>query len=511
MNIQLTKIILSTLAALTIVACSGSGVGIVAGIGGSGFISSGTISGFGSVFVNGVEYETDSATFDVDGDPDGTEDDLAIGMVVQVTGTINDDGITGTATNISFDEELQGPVSSLSAPDADGITRSFTILGATVIIDSSSTTFDIDSDNVSIPADTIFDFDTINLINSVPNVNNVEISGFFNQAGYLVATRVELKDIDFDTSSIVEVKGTIIGTGSTTFGLEGLTLTIDASSATLDDLPNGLEHGQLVEVKGTFNTVSETITATKVEGEDNLVDDTDEFELEGIITDYDFVGDTNFKIGGITVDARNIDAASLSILENDLRVEAEGAIEEGILFADEIELEGGDIKIHAMVTAVPPITASNTFEVSPVLGQAITVIVTIDTQLEDETGEHGQFTFDSLNDTHFVEVRGYDDGSGKIIATEVDIKEPSDIVLQGYATAATGNAISGGEITILNVVFKFDGLTDFENENDQDLNNIQINALISAISSEPQLIKIEDKLAQDEVNPAGTADEVDIE
>ena len=500
MNTQLTTMILSTAIALAIVACGGSGTAGFAGIGGSGFISSGSISGFGSVFVNGVEFETDSATFDIDGDS-GTQDDLAIGMVVQVSGTINEDGVTGTATSISFDDELQGPVAVVSAPDLDGIKRSLTILGITVIIDSSSTTFDIDNDNL--PAD--FGFDTI-AVN-----NNVEVSGFFSNNGTLQATRVELKDIDFGTNSIVEVKGIINDLTGTTFTLQGLT--VDASLANLDNLSNGLEDSQLVEVKGTFNTVSKTITATKVEAEDYSIDDTNEFELEGLITDFD--GSRIFKIDGIIVDASNATFEPTSlILENDLRVEAEGPIVNGILVAEEIELEAGDLKVHAMVTAVPPITNPNTFEVSPVSGEsAITVTVTTGTQLEDDVGESDQFTLDNLNDTHFVEVRGYDDGNGGITATEVDIKEPGDIVVQGYATDADGSSVGGGTMTVLGVTFTFDEFTDFEIDSDEsaedtNMTESEINGLIDDIQVEPQLVSIEDKSSE---GILGVADEIEIE
>ncbi len=117
MNKQLTKNTISAAIALTLVACGGSDTD-VAGIGGSGYISSGSITGFGSVYVNGVKFETDSATFDVDG-TSGTQDDLAIGMVVKVNGSINADGVTGTASSISFDDELQGPVSGPIIYDAD--------------------------------------------------------------------------------------------------------------------------------------------------------------------------------------------------------------------------------------------------------------------------------------------------------------------------------------------------------------------------------------------------------
>ena len=505
MNTRLTKLFISVATALTIVACSESG-GNYAGIGGSGYISSGSISGFGSVFVNGVEFQTDEATttYDVDGNP-GTELDLAIGMVVQVSGTINDDGITGTATGISFDDELQGPVSGLAPinPLADNLTRTFSVLGVNVVIDSSSTSFDI-----SDPAATDFGF------TSIANDNNVEISGFFNQAGELVATRVELKDINFTAdSSIVEVKGTISNLIGTTFNI-GTNLNVDASSATLDDLPNGLVNGQLVEVRGTFNAATKTIKAIEVEGEDESVADSAEFELEGIITDY--IDNSSFTVAGIPVDASSasFEPASLSLtLENDLRIEVEGEIRNGILIADEVELEGGDIKVHAKVSSVD-ITA-NTFNVTPVQGQGtITVTVTPDTQIENDLDENAPtLTYLYNNPNSFVEVQGYDDDLGGILATEVDIRETGDVIVQGYATTANGDETSG-TIAVLGITFIYDTTTSFEIdsdiEGDPDINMTpsQINDLISAIQSAPQLVTIEDKYGE---GIPGIADEIEIE
>lgn len=484
MNNQMTKAILSSAIAITVVACGPGGTGGLAGIGGSGYVSSGSVSGFGSVFVNGVEFETDSATFDVDG-VSGTQDDLAIGMIVKVSGSIDDDGIHGTATSISFDDEIQGPVTDIQPIGLDGIKKSFSVLGTTVIIDSGSTTFDG------------FNFGTIR------DNNNVEVSGFFDSEGFIQATRVELKDIDFvENSSIVEVKGVITNLSDRNFELGSVK--VDASSAP-DDLPNGLVEGQLVEVKGTYNTGTNTINATQVEGEDNLFDDADEFELEGLVSGYTDINSI-FKIGTVSVDASKatFEPASLS-LANDMRIEAEGAIVNGILIASEIELEDGAIKIHAPVTAVN--VAEGTFEIRPLSSQPpITVTVTTGTQLENDVTEIESFSLNDLvANTDFVEVQGFDDGSGGITATEVEVKEVSDIVVQGYATAATGIP-SDGTITVLGVKYRFDTGTDFENENDIDMDGAAINALIAAINTTPQLVKMQDDEPGD-----GIADEIDIE
>ncbi len=110
MNSRSMKLKLVGLACALLVACGGSGGGVGGidpggGIGGSGMTSSGSISAFGSIFVNGVEYETNGAMITVDGDS-ATEADLGLGMVVLVIGTVNDDGVTGTAEQVIFDDEV---------------------------------------------------------------------------------------------------------------------------------------------------------------------------------------------------------------------------------------------------------------------------------------------------------------------------------------------------------------------------------------------------------------------
>ena len=294
----------------------------------SALASSGVITGFGSIFVNGVEFETDNATFNVDG-VSGTQADLAIGMKVDVEGSINTDGITGIATHVDFDEELQGPVSGINV--GDGQTRSFTVLGTTVIIDINDTRFDDDS--------SAFSFATIE------DNDNVEISGFFDATGALHATRIELEDEDFDVSSIVEVEGAIAGLSGTFFMIG--TLEVDALDAELDDLPNGLVDGVKVEVKGTYDPTTNKLTATKVEGEDDELEDSEnEIEIEGIITRYE--SDSDFDVDGHLVDASNAEREPSSlILVEGIHVEVEGIVSNGILIASEVKTREDENEVAA--------------------------------------------------------------------------------------------------------------------------------------------------------------------
>ena len=95
--------ILFAAAALLLTSC-GPGTQ-VAGIEGSGapapITATGPVTGFGSIFVNGVEYTTTSAQIHIDDQP-GSESQLAVGEIVTVTGTLNADDMTGTATQVIF-------------------------------------------------------------------------------------------------------------------------------------------------------------------------------------------------------------------------------------------------------------------------------------------------------------------------------------------------------------------------------------------------------------------------
>ncbi len=68
-------------------ACGGGTQVAGGGIGGTG-ISQGSITAFGSVWVNGVEFDTSNASILRNGSS-VTQSDLAIGMVVTVDGSVN--------------------------------------------------------------------------------------------------------------------------------------------------------------------------------------------------------------------------------------------------------------------------------------------------------------------------------------------------------------------------------------------------------------------------------------
>ena len=431
---------LTTLAAAlslttVLVACGGGGSTDIAGIGGSGFVSSGTITGFGSVFVNGVKFETTRSSFDIEG-TQGTQDDLAIGMVVKVNGTINPDGVTGTATSIVFDDDLQGQVAGYTT---DGLTASFTVMGIPVQLDSKTTYFDPDNGGIAI--DTITDGQF------------VELSGFFNGNGTLIAFRIENKN---GSDNNVELKGNITGLNGTDFTLKGIS--VDASTARLEDLPNGLQENTYVEVKGTYDGTK--IIAIKVESKEFKFSDSDKLEIEGFITDF---AGNQFEINGITVDISQVRKMEPSTIQlaNNLQIEVEGQLVNGVLIATEIKLRGGDIEVSAPITFVD--IANNRFEIEPVYGQPIIIQTGTETQFENELQNSYSVQISDLNVGDFVEVEGYqndENNESSLFASEVKITNPEEIEVQGII-----NSFTLTTITIMGIDFETTAPPSFESDN----------------------------------------------
>ena len=483
------KSALSTAIALTVVACSGGSN--IAGIGGSGYISSGSVTGFGSIFVNGVEFETDTAVFNIDSIP-GSQSDLVEGMRVKVSGTINPDGVTGTATSVEFEDQLEGPISSATlTEDADMENKTFTVLGVTVRINADDTVF----------VGTLFDYDTI------ASGDNIQISGFFDANGDLQATAVVQKNAFVAGATIIEAKGTISGLSGSNFTLTvGATmLTVDASTADVSQVPGGLADGQFVEVKGTIAAANGTlITSTLVKLEDNNPAEGLEVEIEGIITR--FVSASDFDVDDIAVDASTAISTPANFpLSTGIKVEVEGPITGGVLQARTLKLREGNTRAHATASNVN--TIANTFDMT-IAGQTITVTANTSTRMEDKvTGNPLSLATLANVNGKFLRVRGLNDGTGSgLIATRIRIEDPNDVILQGTIDS---QAI-GVSVTVLGVTIAVDVGTSF-----QDINNIPFPGgqadFITATTNGVTLIKIKDKEIGTGGNPVGTADDVELQ
>ncbi len=469
--------ILTTLAAASIVlsACGGGGSGDSSSD--TSITARGVITGFGSVYVNGVRYHTNSTSFTVDDNP-GVESDLKLGMVVTVSGTLNDDN-TGNASSIVFDNELQGPLSDLVA-DPDGQTKTFTLLGVSVTVDSVGTSFH------DVTFETLAEGDL------------VEVSGFYDGSLVLNASFLERKSSFTPGVSEVELKGTLTDSAAGSFQINGILVNYDPNGIDTDlsRLHHSLSDGDFVEIKGTLGNSGE-IEATRIAHEDDAFDDgINKVSLEGIITDY--IDDSSFTVSGTPVDASSaiLSPAGLT-LGNGVRVEAEGPMVEGRLQARKIEARGGGdgVRIEAQVSTVSASDDSITLDL---INGSVTVFVDARTRMEDKTRSVESLSLSDLGSGDFLEVRGMQDGGNRAVLSELRRDDPDDVILQG----AVESFVSGSSVTILGVTYFTSATTRFE-----DVNDVPISAALFydnlAIGA---MVKIKDEQSGD-----GTADEVEFE
>lgn len=411
MNInKLTILTAALLSASLAVSCGGGSSGSGATDTTASSSRVGTVTGFGSVFINGIEYETDGASITVDGQS-VSESELEVGMVVHVEGS--DDGSSGHATSISNDDELEGLVISNNV-DATSQTGSMNIMGQSVNI-SATTIFESKVTGVSQPSDVV-----------VGNI--VEVNGYSDGSGNIFATRLEVKSADLATYLVshpegIEVKG-IVGTIDSmamTFPLGGITVNYAAADI---DVSGGLQEGQYVEVKSTAGlNGSGELVASKIELEGNGEmghhgEDNDEFEIKGTITaDY---ADGMFMIDGTTVivtadtELENLTTAQLVV---GTLVEVEGHFNaDGNLVAEEIEREDdASDEAHGVIQSI---VVSGTNAGTITLMDGTVIIVTAETLMIDER-DQGMMPVQMFNITHlatgdYIEVHGYMDGTNLV-------------------------------------------------------------------------------------------------
>ncbi len=405
----------------------------------------GVITGFGSVFINGTRFTTDSAEFSKDDSP-SSQDDLKVGMVVEVSGSFED----GSAARVAFDEDIKGPVDAVSGD-------TLTVVGQTVQI-NGETVFDDNLNQASI---------------SVGDI--LEISGFRGMNDSLEASFIERKT-DANTNAF-KVIGPIsnLDSAGTQFSIGGLS--VDYNSATLDDLNgNALANGMLVEVKDENKSYAAgdlIMIASKIEPvsllsvNDNFADDsTDDnstsvgqrVEIQGLISSID--GGSSFVVASTTVLVQNSTAflfGDQSLLSVGSKVEVQGVLNaDGALEASKIKFSRNAARIEAIVDTVD--VGSETVTM---LG--ITVRVGDVLRAEDKRDDLEPFGINDIMAGDFVEVRGIASG-GVINARELERDDNDDTRVRGPVADIDAD---NRQLSLLGVAIVTDSATQYEGFNDE--------------------------------------------
>ena len=491
--------IVAPLTAAVVVACGGSGSSGPAGPTGaaptSGAVTAvGTITGFGSVYVSGVRYEVTGNTLvsiEDQGVVQGDDSPLALGMKVLVLAS-ETNGVR-TAESIEYDDDLEGPIDSITLDGDDPSIGVFTIAGIEIRVDGSTVYDDDVGDNDGESGIDLRDL-AVGMV--------VEVSGYPTESGFLV-TRVDREldddgndpevgrpDVDDDE---LEIKGFVeaIASDNSSITVNGVVFLIDANTE-FDDglLLNEDLIGRYVEVEA--DVVGDDFIAVEIEAEDDFDMDDDgdddfenEFEIEGVLQSIDTEATPNtVTINGITVPVR--DASPFASLVGQM-VEIEGRFDaNGVLVIDEIELDDDEnVSIEDNVASVDLEAGSFTTRLG------ITISPNGGSSVEDDAGNGDD---DDLTPAEFIgrlqigdriEAEGYATESG-VNWTSVDREERAvandDFYceLRGPVESISGDAASF-TIEILGVTVLTDMLEDDDFESDDDFSGVGRDAFFAAL------------------------------
>jgi len=236
----------------------------------------GVITDLGSATVNGIRYDTSATVVNLNGAP-AAAIDLRLGQVAAVEGDVDFGTAMGVADRIESSAMVIGPVESI-----DTALKQLIVMGQTVVADTS-TRF-----GAGVDPDTLAGLTT---------GMDVEISGFLDASGRIVATRIE----PATGATGVQLIGRIVALdlANTLFTVNRLTL--DYGSAAVIELPGGMPaEGLRVLARGTLSdgilVVNELASAQDVPASPQ-----ERVELNGIVTR--FVSASDFDINGIAVTA----------------------------------------------------------------------------------------------------------------------------------------------------------------------------------------------------------------
>lgn len=427
-------------ASLSLVACGGGGSSQTTSPAATSVVSHGTITGFGSVIIDGVRYETSQAQFSVDGSSGRSQADLSVGQRVTVRGRINADG-SRSADDVDYEAELHGIVSSIDL--AGG---SFIALGQTVRVDAATI------------------FDGVTDLAGLLVGDYIEISGYRAADGGIVASYVQKED----ARSELEVKGFIAGLDSTAKTFSIGSQLVDYSNASLS--PAGFVPGNdlFVEVEGSLN--GSVLVASKVAQDDDF-GDTDsgtQAEVEGLVSGL-AVDRSSFQVGPtrVTVSSATVyEDGVAGDLADGARIEAKGTIQaDGSLAATRIEFKlglgddgdsSGDAEAQATITAIDTNARSIT-----VLGVSVQMADT--TVYRDSRDELTTFGFASLAVGDYVEL-GLVEVDGALVATRLERDATdSEQFIKAAVDSVDGTletlTIAGVSVDASNAIYRFDDTT----------------------------------------------------
>lgn len=361
---------LTSVVVASLVACGGGGnatTGTDASASSTQQTYSGTVSGLGSIVVNGVRFTTtDATTADADDPTQPYTQAFKLGTTVVVKGSVS--GSDGQAASIELVGGVRGKVSA-----ADTTTGTLTVAGQSVVVDSN-TVFDGEGD-------VNFTLTSIAAAVNASTAVYVEVYGTADANNVILATRIEKKD---PTALVFALKGYVVaGSINTTthhFNMllkrgNTVTTTVDVDYGTATVLPHGatLSDGLGVRVLTDTDPAGLTnITAKKVLIKSNRQANGSAAKLHGVVSS---ISGTTWAIGDVTIDVSQSPILrgfnSLSDVTVGTKLRVAGLFKDSVLTAKIIESDdfehdrdGGGVKLFGVASGVDSV--ARTFSVQGV-------------------------------------------------------------------------------------------------------------------------------------------------
>jgi hypothetical protein len=367
-----------------------------------------TVGGFGSVYVDGVEYRTTGVTITLDGATAG-EADLRPGHVVALRGRLDANGVAGRADAITGDAALVGTVGA-----RDAAAGTVTVLG-TRVQSNGSTSFGNEIDGSA--------------TNPFAVGDRLIVWGYSGPNTAVLATRIDRAASTRD----LQVAGRVsaLDAGARRYTVRG-TLVDYSNAPTVD----ALRDGAYAVATGTATNADGSLRAQRVSVRDEAppAGDRDEGDVTGLVAR--FVSATDFEVGGRTVTTTStttyVDGAATD-LRAGVPLTARGRFDaNGRLVASRIEF-ALDPTFRVLAPIESFITATAAFNVGGVQVRTDAV-----TRWEDRTALASRtFRYGELRTGEWVDARGYEQASARTaVASVVDRRNaPADqrVELQGRA------------------------------------------------------------------------------
>lgn len=411
--------------AALLVSCGGGG-GVGSGGTGATATASGTVTGFGSIVVDGVHFDDSKASVSIDRSASddaagGVRAEVKLGHQLVFSFDGKDEG-KGVAKSISIEPTLIGQV-TLPAPTA----TSFSLLGRSVTINTDPAKGPV---TVFEPNQAAITVGTQVEVHAIPDGST---------GSGLVATRVEVS-----TSSALRVSGVITGlttsSGVTSMNVAGVTVLLSTGTGGTTIVPAGttLANGQSVVVFADatgFNSATSALTASRVRVDTRKAGSVDDY-VGGLVTNLDTTAQT-FKLGAITVSYKLATLSpSSATLSPDLYVRVRGSLSSNgqQLVASTIQLRSAEPEAELVGNIVGLVAGSGS---APSAFTIRDVLVTVPSNATlDFTGCTGS---SALAESMFVEIKGATSATG---VTASSVKCDSEASVAGATVERSGTASS---------------------------------------------------------------------